>query len=178
MVPNPDDETSSMLCMAFGNPELLVYLKTPGLDLFIDATFDCIPKPFYQCLIIMVYDHMWNAYVPVMYILMTRKCEPLYWEAFNQVVVESCWKLKICTYTTDFERGLMNQAAVQSLYCHRGQEERLYEMGFLRVLVGLHVDCHAARAIRCEWLRIFIAQRVIVDTRIKTIGVEEMISII
>ena len=48
--PNPDDKTSSMLCMAF----------------------------VYQCLIVMVYDHMWSAYVTVMYILMTRKCEA--WE--------------------------------------------------------------------------------------------------
>ena len=51
-------------------------------------------------------------------------------------------------------------------------------MGFLRILVGLHVDCRAARTIRCEWLGIFIARRVIVGPCVKTLGTEKLIRVI
>ena len=53
-------------------------------------------------------------------------------EAFNQVVVQSGWKLKIRTYTTDFERRLMNQAAIQ-------------------FAPGVHIGClfHLKQAWRC-----------------------------
>ena len=101
--PNPDDETKDMMrIMVFGNPELLRLLKSPGLHLYMDATFDCCPDPFYQCLIIMIYEPTCSHYVPVMYILMTNKNETSYWHAFNQVIVQSRWTLIVSTYTTDF----------------------------------------------------------------------------
>lgn len=113
-VPNPDDETKPMMrIMAFGNPELLRLLKGRNLDLYMDATFDCCPHPFQQCLIIMMYEPTCSYYVPVMYILMTNKNETCYWHAFNQVVIQSQWTLNVKTYTSDFERALMNQAKHQ-----------------------------------------------------------------
>ena len=39
--------------------------------------------------------------------------ETLYWHAFNQVVVTSNWKIKVGTYTSDFEKGMMNQLEEQ-----------------------------------------------------------------
>ena len=36
--------------------------------------------------------------------------ENLYWHAFNHVVVTSKnWKIKVSTFTSDFEKGMMNQ---------------------------------------------------------------------
>ena len=70
-LPVPGDEKDHMHYMIFCNPELIRLLKMPQVDLFIDATFDCCPHPFYQCLIIMVYDPTTSYYVPVLYCLMT-----------------------------------------------------------------------------------------------------------
>jgi hypothetical protein len=95
-MPNPENETKPMMrMMVFGNPELLRLLKGRNLDLYMDATFDCCPDPFYQCLIIMIYEPTCSYYVPVMYILMTHKNETLYWHAFNQVVIQSQWTLNV-----------------------------------------------------------------------------------
>ena len=64
--------------MIFANPYLLGLL-TGLVDIFIDATFSpCTPNPFYQCLIIMVYDSQTSAYIPVIYALMTHKVTELY----------------------------------------------------------------------------------------------------
>ena len=41
--------------MIFGNPALFGLLKEGKTDLYIDATFDCCPSGFYQCLIVMIY---------------------------------------------------------------------------------------------------------------------------
>lgn len=40
----------------FGNPTHIKLLKYKSLDIFIDETFKCVPKPFYQCVIAMVHD--------------------------------------------------------------------------------------------------------------------------
>lgn len=45
---------------------------------FIDGTFRSTPAPFKQCVIIMVYDHGTNSYVPCVYGLLTSKNEYLY----------------------------------------------------------------------------------------------------
>ena len=42
-----------------------------------------MPVPFYQCLIIMVFDAARKVYVPVAWILMSGKTEQCYWQAFN-----------------------------------------------------------------------------------------------
>jgi hypothetical protein len=110
--PHPDD-SSDMRSMVFGNPALIPLLKNRQLEFFVDATFDCVPCPFYQCLIVMVYHDETSAFVPVLYALMTHKNETLYWHVFSAVVYCSEWKIRARTYTTDFEQGLMNQMAHQ-----------------------------------------------------------------
>ncbi len=44
---------------------------------------------------------------------MTRKNEHLYWHVFNQIVVQADWRLKVGTYSTNFELALMKQAKIQ-----------------------------------------------------------------
>ena len=41
--------------------------------MFVDATFDIVPHPFYQFLIIMVFDARLRIFIPVAWILMTGK---------------------------------------------------------------------------------------------------------
>ena len=106
--PHPTEQAKKMKMMIFGNPALINLLRAPMVDLFVDATFRCCPKPFEQCLIVMVYEHYTRSYVPVFYILMTNKFESQYVQAFFQVSQIVGQKLNVRTYTSDFERALMN----------------------------------------------------------------------
>ena len=106
--PHPTDPDKKMRMMIFGNPTLINLLRNPTVDLFVDATFSCCPPQFHQCLIIMVYEHQTRSYVPVLYILMTHKFESQYVQAFFQVSMLIDQKIAVRTYTSDFERGLMN----------------------------------------------------------------------
>ena len=68
--------------MGYGNPSLFGTLSG-NVQIYIDGTFNIVPHPFYQCLIIMVYDVQTTVYVPVMYIFMTGKSESLYWHCLH-----------------------------------------------------------------------------------------------
>jgi hypothetical protein len=62
-------------------------LKGP-VDLYCDTTFaPCTPDPFYQCLIIMIFEYSTSSFVPVLYALMTQKCKELYLQVFAQIVI-------------------------------------------------------------------------------------------
>ena len=133
MLPHPKKPNTNMRTMIFANPANLGLLKGP-VDLYCDATFaPCTPDPFYQCLIIMIFEYSTSSFVPVLYALMTHKCEELYSQVFAQIVILTGKKIKCRTYTSDFERGLMNQLA-----------EHLGNYG------GFHVGClfHFKQAIR------------------------------
>ena len=94
--------------LVFGNPSHFGLLQLTNLDIYIDATFDCCPCPFYQCLIVMAFHQETNVYVPLLYILMTSKTQELYCHALNHVVSLSDWKLHVNSYTSDFELAIMN----------------------------------------------------------------------
>jgi hypothetical protein len=76
----------NMRAMMYANPKLLGLLNG-DVHIFVDATFACALHPFYQCLIIMVFNPSTNAYEPVIYTLMTHKFEELYMHAINEVKV-------------------------------------------------------------------------------------------
>ena len=50
--------------------------------MYLDATFG-VPKQFYQCLLIMVFDAAHKIYAPCAWILMTGKTAECYWQVFN-----------------------------------------------------------------------------------------------
>jgi len=67
-----------------------------------------VPVPFYQCLIIMVFDAAHKVYVPVAWILMSGKTEECYWQAFNWLT--SAVKDIDASYIgVDFERAFFTQ---------------------------------------------------------------------
>ena len=87
MLPHPKKPNTNMRTMIFANPANLGLLKGP-VDLYCNATFaPCTPDPFYQCLIIMIFEYSTSSYVPVLYALMTHKCEELYSQVFAQIVI-------------------------------------------------------------------------------------------
>ena len=99
-----------MRFMCFANPVLLTLLMSAKLDIFIDATFSMTPSPFYQTFIVMVYDRQTMMYVPVMYFLMTHKVQELYMHVFQQIIVLSKYRINVNSYTSDFERAIINAA--------------------------------------------------------------------
>ena len=74
----------------------------------IDGAFKFVPKPFYQCLIIMVFDDQTDAYVPVFSLLMTSKTEQVYSHAFLWLEATIDRKISPSTITCNFEIVLQN----------------------------------------------------------------------
>jgi hypothetical protein len=97
----------------FAHPDLLYYLLYPGINLYIDGTFRCVPKPYYQCLIIMVYDHASNLYLPVFYVLTTKKNQWSYWYVLNEIIISCQTKLSPAIIHCDFEKSLINSIKEQ-----------------------------------------------------------------
>ena len=106
-MPHPKTASENMEYIVLGHPSLLKYLRGT-VHLLIDATFDCVPSMFYQCLILMIHDDRTDAYIPIAYVLMTHKFETLYDEVMHRLVILSEYKIKCLTYTTDFEHAIMN----------------------------------------------------------------------
>ncbi len=67
-----------------------------------------MPVPFYQCLIIMVFDAAHKVYVPVAWILMSGKTEECYWQAFNWLT-SAVEDIDASYIGVDFERAFFTQ---------------------------------------------------------------------
>ena len=57
--------------VGFAHPLILFELGGTKLHGFVDATFDVVPHPFSQVLVIMLYFSKYDLYVPAYYVLMT-----------------------------------------------------------------------------------------------------------
>ncbi|KAF0989997.1 hypothetical protein HZS_3202 [Henneguya salminicola] len=53
-------------------------------DIFVDGTFRTTQNPFYQCLIIMVFDTAVDLYIPCVFGLVTGKNEHIFCESIKQ----------------------------------------------------------------------------------------------
>jgi hypothetical protein len=110
--PHSEDENLNMQMMVFANPTLLGLLLGQ-VDIYVDATFNpCTPDPFLQCLIVMVFDNQTGWYVPVVYTLTTHKYALLYYQVFTQLKTITKNKMKVRTFTSNFERAEMNMPEV------------------------------------------------------------------
>ena len=109
-LPNINSKGNASLdrLMIFGNPALFGLLKEGNTDLYIDATFDCCPSGFYQCLIVMIYCKQTSVYVPILYILMSNKTQELYCRALSEVIHLSNHMLNVNSFTSDFEYAIIN----------------------------------------------------------------------
>ena len=103
---------------------------------FIDGTFKIVPKQFYQCLIVMVFDNQTDVYVPVFYILLTSKTEKIYRHALHLMNETAGSKMNPTSVTCDYEKGLRNtimKAVINGCLFHWKQAIR-------RKLVDLNCD--------------------------------------
>jgi len=99
--------------MGFGNPYLFYYFSN-AKHLFIDATFAVTPKPFYQCLVVMIFDDILQIYIPILYILTTNKSKKMYRNALEWIFKLSGRRINPQTVTCDFELALIN--AIQGIF--------------------------------------------------------------
>jgi hypothetical protein len=112
LVTDPKDGQRSRM-LGFANPKLIGLLNG-DVQIYIDGTFKICPKPFYQCLIIMVFNEQTDSYVPIFYILLQGKTTFEYNMALHFVCVATNWKLQPSTVICDFEKGL--HAAVRHTF--------------------------------------------------------------
>ena len=93
--------------IAFSNPYLFYYLSN-AKSLYIDAVFLIAPKPFYQCLVIMIFEETLQVYSPILYNLMTNKYQKMCQNALKWIFKLSGRRVNPVTITCDFEQALLN----------------------------------------------------------------------
>ena len=96
--------------IGFDHPVLLQLLHYPTFNIFIDAIFRITSSTFYQVFFLIVYEYVWQMYVPVLVILMTWKTEVDYWHEILWMITTSQRKLNPKKITCDFEKALINSA--------------------------------------------------------------------
>lgn len=60
--------------------------EAPWCHNFSDGTLRSVPRSFYQCVIIMVYDDPSDCFLPVFYVLCTSKSSNTYWNVVHHVI--------------------------------------------------------------------------------------------
>jgi hypothetical protein len=60
-----------------------IFVPLLQVQVFVDATLDVVPYPFYQYLIIIMFDACLQIFIPGAYILITSKTNECYWQAFH-----------------------------------------------------------------------------------------------
>jgi hypothetical protein len=99
--------------IGWAHPDLVTLASKGGLNLFIDCTFDVVPHPFTQMMVIMLYDEATQEYLPVFHVLLQSKHEDTYIEAIHQCIVAANHKMDGISITCNFERGLVNACTTQ-----------------------------------------------------------------
>ena len=111
-LPDPDSGKLHRI-MGYGKPSIFG-LFHGNVQLFIDGTFRIVPIPFYQCLIMMVYDVQTQVYVPIMYVLMTGKTQFFYYHALDWEIVAYNCKLESIIVMCEFKKALHKAILEQS----------------------------------------------------------------
>lgn len=112
-LPNSRGDLEPVRMIGWAHPDLVFLLKYKNLSCLVDGTFRCVPRPFSQLLILMVYDSGHDVYVPVFFILLDSKMEISYRLLFNEVKESIGQSLNIDKIHVDFEKGLINSIKSQ-----------------------------------------------------------------
>jgi hypothetical protein len=121
LLPNNEEKEDRKLhsMLMWAHPDLISIMRRHMTAIYIDCTFRCVPKPYTQCLIAMIYDDETDLYVPAVYILLDNKSQWTYWHALHFILVETETKFNPLTVTTDFEQALLNAVKEQLPNAHR-----------------------------------------------------------
>lgn len=97
----------------FSHPDFTPMLKGDGISIFIDGTFRCVPHPYRQLLIFMLFEDETSMYIPIIYCLIQDNSSWTYWHVIHLVIVLSDTKLNPKTITCDFEKALLKSCSEQ-----------------------------------------------------------------
>ncbi|KAJ8519457.1 hypothetical protein ON010_g18074 [Phytophthora cinnamomi] len=99
--------------IAWAHPRLLELLLYPNSSIFVDGTFRSVPRPFRQCLVVMVDDPASRVFVPVKYILATGILGIAYRKTFLLVADSTEQRLRLSRVVCDFEQALIDSIGAQ-----------------------------------------------------------------
>jgi hypothetical protein len=101
-----DGEMCRMI--GWGHHDMIHILKNGDKHVFIDCTFDCVPKGFKQLMIIMIYEPATELYLPIFHILLQSKKEIVYRRALYNCVWATGFKFKGISFSCDFEFAIID----------------------------------------------------------------------
>jgi hypothetical protein len=93
-------------CVLLWAPDELLSLLRYNGQVYIDATFRCVPPGFTQCCIIVAYDSATQTYVPCVYALMTGRSDYLYCVVIHEVICLTGYSWNPSIVVVDFEQAL------------------------------------------------------------------------
>jgi hypothetical protein len=125
--------------LMWAHPDLISMMRRHLTAIYIDCTFRCVPKPYSQCLIAMIYDDETDLYVPAVYFLLDNKSQWTYWHAIHFILVETETKFHPLTVTTDFEKALLNAVKEQLPNAHRVGCLFHFKQAIRRKMQKLHI---------------------------------------
>ena len=108
------DDKGPQRIIGFGLPEGYSKLKQREVTVHLDGTFGCCPKGFYQCLIFSVYIPSDRLFLPVFWVLMSRKSQRSYELAFQMIQSTVGQQLNVEFFMHDFEIAIYN--AILNVY--------------------------------------------------------------
>lgn len=104
-----DEKECVKRIIGWAHPMMMDLLKESRFNIFIDATFRCVPREFDQLLILMVYSKPRKYYFPCFYVLMQEKTQQAYELVFQRILEAlKMNKMDVATLTCDFEKAMVN----------------------------------------------------------------------
>ncbi|EGZ16351.1 hypothetical protein PHYSODRAFT_334540 [Phytophthora sojae] len=99
--------------LGWADPRLLELLRYLGSQMFVDGTFRCVPRSFYQCVVLMVSDAASGVFVPSVYTLTTGKTHQLYQKLMRFMNDCTGSRLQPGSVVCDFEAALIDSVTDQ-----------------------------------------------------------------
>jgi hypothetical protein len=93
--------------LLWSHPDLFPMLKRAAIRMHIDGTFRCVPRPFTQCVIVLMHDDETELNVPVVYGLVDSKETWTYWHLFHLCSVLADCRMDPKYITSDFEGSII-----------------------------------------------------------------------
>ncbi|RLN89269.1 hypothetical protein BBJ28_00022320 [Nothophytophthora sp. Chile5] len=137
--------------IGLAHSDLMHLMRYDGATLFIEATFEVAPKPFYQTLTVMVCDRAHDLYLPCVYILMEAMDNRAYYHAFQLTKVQCDQKCVPAVVDCDFES--VRQTAVKTPF-------RKKEIPFVMSILYTKIDRVGNKTMWDQFSRYFMATKI------------------